>query len=227
MMMVVVMSPSGRPSAIPATPAEVPTGTVPTVPAEAIGIAAPTPSIGVIAPIPPQAVGEGGESIGVKPVGIYVPVPGIQPVDYIPVERAADADGIAGITETDDARGVFIIVFRTFKAVHPLPFEVGPGFFFYVEGIVLKREVIIPRVVAAVVFVYVAGVAFAVFHYNCRVARRGINRGRGVRLYYYGITGGGFLLLHLLFLFLGRDVVKVVIYTLCRQRPREAQGCKR
>ena len=111
-MMIVVMSPPAAsiPAAPAYAPAKAPARTIPTVPTPAIiGIAAPTER--VIAPIPPQTVGESRKCICVQSVRIYIPVPWIQTINYIPVKRAADTDGIAWIAETDNARGIFIIIF--------------------------------------------------------------------------------------------------------------------
>ena len=96
-MMIVVMSPPAAsiPAAPAYAPAKTPARTIPTVPTPAIiGIAAPTER--VIAPIPPQTVGESRKCICVQSVRIYIPVPWIQTINYIPVKRAADTDGLDG-----------------------------------------------------------------------------------------------------------------------------------
>ena len=63
--------------------------------------------------------------------------PWIQTINYIPVKRAADTDGIAWIAETDNARGIFIIIFRTVKTVHPFSIQAIVFFFVYIKRIIL------------------------------------------------------------------------------------------
>ena len=137
-MMIVVMSPpaASKPAAPAYAPAKAPARTIPTVPTPAIiGIAAPTER--VIAPIPPQTVGESRKCICVQSVRIYIPVPWIQTINYILVKLAADTDGIAWIAETDNARGIFIIIFRTVKTVHPFSIQAIVFFFVYIKRIIL------------------------------------------------------------------------------------------
>jgi hypothetical protein len=135
-MIVMVMMMSPPATAVPAAPAKAPARTVPAVPSPAI-VRITAPTIRVIAPIPPQAVGECRKCICVQSVRIYIPVPWIQTINYIPVKRAADTDGIAWIAETDNARGIFIIIFRTVKTVHPFSIQVIVFFFVYIKRIIL------------------------------------------------------------------------------------------
>ena len=149
-MRMVIIGPS--PAAIPASPASIP-ATVPTAipaaPAPVPSIIGPTPapSVGIIAPVPPQTVGERRESIGIQSVSINVPIPRIQSIDYIPIQRTTDADGIARIAETNDAHSVFIIVFRTIEAVYPFTVGIGHCLFFDIKSILILRKVIFFRVI--------------------------------------------------------------------------------
>jgi hypothetical protein len=85
---------------------------------------APAQTDAVPAPIPPQTVGEGWESIGVEPVNIHIPIPRSQAIDYIPVERTADADGKARIAEADDTGSILIVAHCTIETADPFAVQV-------------------------------------------------------------------------------------------------------
>ena len=134
---IMVMSPPSTPATIPAAPAKAPTRTVPAVPTETIVRISPTPSIGTIAPVPPQTIGESGKSICIETIGVYVPIPRIQAIDNVPVEWAAYTDSITGITETNNTRSIFIIIFRTTETIYPFTVQVRLVFLIYIQSIVL------------------------------------------------------------------------------------------
>ena len=231
-MRMVIIGPS--PAAIPASPASIP-ATVPTAipaaPAPVPSIIGPTPapSVGIIAPVPPQTVGERRESIGIQSVSINVPIPRIQSIDYIPIQRTTDADGIARIAETNDAHSVFIIVFRTIEAVYPFTVGIGHCLFFDIKSILILRKVIFFRVITTVIFIHIAHIPLLVLYHNGGSTRICTDN-RFLRFYnYYVLRSFSYRLflcfLGLLFSLLLRGyIIEVVIYTLCRECPREAQG---
>ncbi len=134
-MPMVMMSPIS--TAIPATPvAAAPiTGVISpsivrTIPSPAI---VPSPAVRAITPIPPKRVTERRECISIHTIGIYVPIPRVRTVNYIPVQRTADTDSETRIAETDDTFSVFIVVFCTIEfARHPFSVQIRIRFFFYI-----------------------------------------------------------------------------------------------
>ena len=169
---VVMMMVSPPTTAVPAAPAETPTRTVPAVPSPAIvRIAAPT--IRVIAPVPPQTIGKCRESVCIQTIGVHVPIPGIQAIDHIPIQWAADADGITGIAETDNTGSILVIILRTLElTVHPFAVQAVIFFFIDVKGIVLHHEIIVAGIVTTVIFVHIADFPLTVFYYNSSASRR-------------------------------------------------------
>lgn len=72
--------------------------------------------------VPIVSVAPRRKHIGIHTIIIYVPVPaGPQgaTIHHVPIERAAHRDGIARITETDDAHGILIVRVAAIEAVHP------------------------------------------------------------------------------------------------------------
>ena len=102
--------------AVPAAPMAVvmaiPEGVIPASPAETPAEVGrrPTPAKGVEAPIPPKAIGIGGECLGIETVVIDVPVKGVQPINNIKIERTADRHGVTGVAEADDTGGILVII---------------------------------------------------------------------------------------------------------------------
>ena len=82
----------------------------------------PVPAIGAEAPIPIVPVIRGGEDVGIKSVVVDIPVPHrpqSAAIDDIPIERAADGDGVARVAEADDAHGHLVILGIAVEAIHP------------------------------------------------------------------------------------------------------------
>ena len=209
------------PRVVPAAPAPTPA---------VVGI--PPPAEGVEPPIPPQAVAERGEGIGVEAVIVDVPVPRVQPVDHVEVEGAADGDGVARIAETDDARGILVVVRRAVESADPLAVQPVVRLPVNVEGIVLRGKVIVRRVVATIVGVHVHRAALRVAHDDGGGAGSGAHGLRRPGLHHHLVRIGDHdglacIILLLNLVFLGRHVIKVVHHALRHQSPGEAQGHKR
>ena len=83
---------------------------------------APAPAVRAEAPVPIMPVIRGGEDVGIEPVVVDVPVPHgpeTAAIDDVPVERAADGDGIAGVAEADDTHGHLVVLGVAVEAIHP------------------------------------------------------------------------------------------------------------
>ena len=226
-MMPIVRSPPGG------TPSEAPAETIPAAPSPVIIIGITPPAVRIEAPVPPQAVAERREYISIQPVSIYIPVPGVKPVNHIPIKRTAHTDGIPRIAETDNARGVFIVVCRAVKASNPFPVQSVILLLVNIKGSPFRGKLIIVSIITPVIFIHVAHIPFTVAHYHSCHPVRSSHRYGTIGFHYDFIYRSHHyrffpvLLLHLFLLrLLGRHVVEVV-HNLCPQCPREAQGKKR
>ena len=118
-------------------------------------------------PVPPQGIGERGECIGIEAICVNIPVPCVQSIDNIEINGAADADGIAGIAEADDAGGILVVVGRTVElSSYPFAFQSVILPFINVKSVILSRKFIVGRIITTVVLVYITCVALSVTHYN-------------------------------------------------------------
>ena len=78
-----------------------------------------------IAPIPPQTIGIRREGIRIITIGINIPIPRAHAIYNIPIKGATNANSIEWIAETNQANGIFVIIFCTIKSIHPFAIKLG------------------------------------------------------------------------------------------------------